>query len=225
MSVDALKRRIAALLNMTTANGCTPEEAAAATAKAAALMRDHGLDEASLGMDAADAPYTEDDAIMNQMWGVLGHCSGCVCVVSPSTGRRCYIGRAPGPTIASYLHVFLSRSVEVAVATFARSDGVALKRKPVQTRLVAAFRQGMVDRLLAAIVHHFGLPEPDLIERAERERDRRFTNLSEGPCLSVRRIEGHGDARKAGWAAGDAVTLRRGLGGEAPRRVEGRGRG
>jgi hypothetical protein len=223
--LDALKRRLAALLNMTEANGCTAEEAAAATAKAAELMREHGLDEASLGMEMADAPYSEDDRLMNPLWRIIGHCTGCVCVVDPATGLRHYIGRDPGPTVAVYLHVFLARHVEAAVGRYGRSGEVRLKLKSLRPRLVEAFRQGMVERLMDAVLEHFGQPAPKLIEQAQAERNRRFCCTTPSASVPARRVEGQTIARQAGQKAGDGIALHRGLSGDRPRQIGGRPHG
>ncbi|WP_413207786.1 DUF2786 domain-containing protein [Rhodospirillum sp. A1_3_36] len=222
--LDSVKRRIAALLDKTTARGCTEAEAVAAAAKAAELMREHGLDEACLGMEMADAPASKHPTVTDALWVAIGAYTGCVSVVDTAIGIRSYIGRAPGPTIAAYLHTFLHRYIESAVDRFKASAEYKKKRKGVtRRRACTAFRKGMTDRLRLAVRDHFGAPNPLLIEQAEAERDRRFSGLRTRNVPVPKNLDRHCKSREAGYQAADGVKLRHGVSGSGsgPRMIGG----
>jgi hypothetical protein len=219
---DSIRRRIAALLNKTTTRGCTEAEAATAAEMAARLMAKHGLAEADLVMGTAEAQGTRRPTVMDALWRDLALRTGCILV--RDMDRRCwvYIGRQPGPAVAVYLHTYLARCVQGAVALYQTTP--AYKRiVPGAPRRQAceAFRLGMVTRLTIALSRHFGAPDGETIAAAIAWSDRLYPDtVPDG----VRKVScRHDAARAAGAAAGAGVELRQAVGGEAHFRAGTRG--
>lgn len=212
-NLDTIKRKLQALLSMTTAAGCTEAEAQAAAAKAAELMRRHGLTEADLVMAREGVPCTTRPTVVDDLWHMLAWLTGCAMVRDLPAGLMQYIGRQPGPTVATYLHVFLHRHIEAAVAAYKASPEYKRKRTiATRRRACEAFRAGMVDRFQVALVRHFGRPDPLLLEAAKEYKLQLYGGslVADGTREASSR---HASARAAGHAAAAGVTLRHGVDG------------
>lgn len=211
---DPIKRRVKALREMTKANGCTEAEAEAAMAAAARLMKEHGLAAEDLDMEREDVPTTSRSTVLDQLWATIAARTGCVQVKVYTTGgwRWQYIGRQPGPAIATYLHTYLARHIELAVRQYQETRDYKRKKKGLpRRRACEAFRDGMVQVLRRTVRQHFDRPEPAAIEAAERYRDSLYSNLEKFEPREIKTR--HENARLAGAVAGAGVEIRTGLGG------------
>lgn len=230
MSSGSIKHRIAALLQMTTAAGCTEAEALAAAEKAAALMRDHGLsvEDITIGQ-ASVATATKGRGVRDPLWGIVAYCTNTAATYSHATGARgadlVFVGREPGPQIAAYLVAVLSNALDSALAEF-KAGSFFRRRKTAATRKAAVhdFSAGMVARLSRRLIEIFGPSIDKSANAAARAaRDERF----HGAVSIKARAEGKPrfeNATHSGWLAGGKVNLTHGVnGGSAASRQIGRG--
>ncbi|SDH93678.1 regulatory protein GemA [Roseospirillum parvum] len=200
-NLDDVKRRLAALLSMTTAAGCTEAEAEAAAAKAAQLMRQHGLEAADLVMGCEAVPCTRRPTVVHELWSVLAALTGCTTVRDAADGTLSYVGRQPGPAVATYLHVFLHRHIEASTAAYRRSAQYKRRaRGAPRRRACEAFRTGMVERLQLALVVHFGAPDMARIEEARDHVQRLYEGRP--PRGGRDRV-----ATGAGWGRQEAAVM------------------
>ena len=229
MATDSIKQKIAALLQMTTAAGCTEAEAMAAAQRAAALMRDHGLSEADITIGQASvATPTKGRGVRDPLWNMVAYCTNTAATYSHSTGRPGadlhFVGRDPGPEIATYLVAVLTRALDTALAEF-KAGQFYRRRKSTATRKAAVhdFTVGMVTRLSRRLVEVFG-PSIDKTANAVAvaARDGRFNRATpvKRPTEGKARFD---VAASSGWLAGGKVKLSQGVnGGTASPRQLGR---
>lgn len=227
MTTDSIKQKIATLLKLTTAAGCTEAEAMAAAEKAAALMREHGLSEADITIGQASVTTaTKGRGVRDPLWRIVAYCTNTAATYSHAVGARgaelVFVGREPGPEIATYLVAVLTRSLDSALAEF-KAGSFYRRRKTTVTRKAAVhdFSAGMVARLSRRLIEIFG-PSIDKTANAvaRAARDERFNRAtpiaprSEGKT----RFE---NAASSGWIAGGKVNLSKGVkdGSAAPRQI------
>ncbi|NEX47623.1 DUF7168 domain-containing protein [Pseudotabrizicola algicola] len=218
MTSDNIKQKIAALLKMTTAAGCTEAEALAAAQKAAALMRDYGLSEAEVTIGQASvSASTKGRSARDALWKVVAYCTNTAPTFLHEKGMRgadlVFVGREPGPEIAAYLVAVLNRAVDTSIAEF-KAGGVYRRRRTDATRRVAVrdFTMGMVARLSNRLIEIFG---PSIDKQANAvatsARDERFSGAKPvcAPAVGKARFD---DAVWSGWTAGSKVNLASGVG-------------
>lgn len=221
MTDQKIRDRIRRLMEMTAARGCTEAEALSAAAKAAELMRQHGLSEQDLVIDVqASRAKVGARRERSRLWPTIALCTNTDHVVIRRWGGGIdveFVGRAPGPEIAVYLRTVCERAIDREIATFKagkfyrRRRSLATKRAAVsdftiamtlrlQLRLVELFRDtidpmvGLEARQALAARH----PSMETISRPDR--DERFW-----------------EAGMAGSRAGNNVPLAQGVGGGADR--------
>ncbi len=224
MTSDSIKRKIAALLKMNSASGCTEAEAMAAAEKAAALMREYGLSEADLTIGKASTrAASKGQGIRDQLWCIVAFCTNTASTFVHETGKRgadiVFIGPDPGPEIAAYLVTVLNRAIDGSIAVF-KSEPFYRRRKTDATRRAAVrdFTAGMVGRLSRRLVDVFG---PSIDKRANAlavaARDQLFAGAKpiSGPELGKPRFA---SAALSGWSAGGKVNLAHGVQGGATER-------
>ncbi len=220
-----IRERIKRLREMTSDRGCTEAEALSAAAKAAQLMRDHGLSEADIVMDEkASKSRHKSKSQKARLWPTIAHCTNtAVIVLEGSDGVEvAFIGRDPGPEIAVYLRAVCERAVDTAIVQFKTEPQYRRKRKlAVKRDMVAAFTTGMVARLNRRLVKLF---EPTVSAEsralAAAARDERYPGnaVAQKPKAELR----HHQAAISGWLAGDKVTLAHGMSGsDAPLQIGG----
>lgn len=227
MTTDSIKQKIAALLKLTTAAGCTEAEAMAAAEKAAALMREHGLSEADITIGQATvATATKGRGVRDHLWRIVAYCTNTAATYSHATGARgadlVFVGREPGPEIAAYLVAVLNHALDSALAEF-RAGSFYRRRKTTATRKAAVhdFSSGMVARLSRRLIEIFG-PSIDKTANAvaRAARDERFDLATpiKARAEAKPRFE---NATHSGWLAGGKVNLSRGVkdGTAAPRQI------
>ena len=214
---EGVKKQIAALRRLATGKGTTEAEAMSAAAKAAELMQRHGLDEADIDFESAQAPLkTKGTSPRDALWGTVGLCTNSAAIFRTDWYSAIeFIGRAPGPEIAVYLVAVLNRAVDSEIAEFKKQPEYR-RRRTVSTRREAVhdFTVALVSRLRRRLVDMFASTISD--ERYEEARTvlcQRFPDRQ-----SIKRPEKKvrfGNAAWAGVRAGDRVNLAHGVNGGA----------
>ncbi|MEP0456303.1 DUF2786 domain-containing protein [Roseibium sp.] len=196
-------------------------EAAAAIAKARALMDEHGISRSDVDLaEIAEATARASRTVKPPAWEVLLSATVCralgVSVILDGVGDRVFVGRGPAAEIASYSFAVLYRSLKSARADYIRS---ALKRcKPGRKRQRAdVFCEGWASAVflkVQALVPELG--DDPLVERYLQERYPALVPVG-ARTASEKGRSTDGD-RLQGCMAGEAVDLNAGLkgGAEAP---------
>ncbi|MCF1485061.1 DUF2786 domain-containing protein [Agrobacterium vitis] len=159
MDRESLIKKVRALMAKTVDNGCTEAEAMAAAEKVAALMRDHSLSETVLEMENASIGVKFNiRSIKAKVCAAIAFSTNCA-VLHMGEGREktaLYIGYAPGPQIACYLHDVLHRAVDSAIKDF-RADRFYETRRTTKTKRKAVedFTDGMVQGLCSRLIRLF----------------------------------------------------------------------
>ena len=223
---DDIRKKVASLRRKTASAGATEAEALAAAAKAAELMRAHGLSEADVEFAEAAAPMkTRGKSARDPLWGTVARCTNTAAILHQDwTPQMVFIGREPGPEIACYLVDVLNRAVDREVERF-KATPEYRRRRTVATRRAAVqdFTTGLVIRLRERLRELFSDTMSDAAAaRARAVRDQRFRDAE--PVSAPERKVRFGSAVQAGFAAGRRVHLAHGVGaaGGAPRQI-GRG--
>ncbi|MDO5606008.1 MAG: DUF2786 domain-containing protein [Paracoccus sp. (in: a-proteobacteria)] len=216
-----IKRKIAALLAMTTAAGCTEAEALAASAKAAALMLEYNLTATEIHIeDQTVRSKTAGRSVRDPLWNAVARCTNTAPFFL--TARRGsdiqFIGPAPGPDIAVYLFTLLNRAIDRAVADFKKAPEYRRRRSTATRRqAVHDFTFGMVSRLAKRLRQQFS-PVMSAKALAEADAARRSRFPDAGSVSAPHRDTRFHDAVAAGWGAGGRVGLMHGVSGaDAPR--------
>lgn len=229
MTNPQIKKKIAALLAMTRASGCTEAEAMAAAAKAADLMRDHGLSEADITIGQASVRHsTKGRSARDELWKIVAHCTNTAATVQhvprQAGAELIFVGRDPGPEIAAYLVAVLNRALDTAIAAF-KVDRFYTARRTAATRRAAVkdFTKGMVRRLADRLITLFA-PTIDKAANALASvaRDERFVGAKAIAKSGPDKFR-FDDAVFSGWAAGNRVNLAQGMNGgpAAPKQIGG----
>lgn len=212
---DALRRKLAALRALASGRGATEAEALAAAQKMADLMREHRLTAEDVEYEEAEAPLkTRRATLRTALLGTIAACTNSVATLR-SDWRPCviFLGKAPGPEIATYLFSVCDRAIDRAIADFKRTPEYR-RRRTLATRraAVADFTTGMVNRLSGRLYEMFSdSMDADEAAAAKRVRDIRMPNLST-TRLPDRQVR-FGNAAAAGYAAGRNVQLAHGVNG------------
>ncbi|WP_338665015.1 DUF2786 domain-containing protein [Pararoseomonas sp. SCSIO 73927] len=225
--LDAVIRRIRALLQLTEANGCTEGEAVAAAAKALELMRQHGLDEKSVHTGRAERTLPADGRdTLRGLWAAVAYVTRCRLYYDFGRSPQVvYIGRAPWPEVADWLHGVVDAVSRKAHGAFYASPAYQRHRTVrAQSLARAAFQQAFVEGLRAKIIA--------LVDEADNDfaRDRRFAERALRAVPDLRpagkagQVPGFAGARRAGQSAARAAHVGWGIQGAGPRLIGG-GRG
>lgn len=226
MATDSIKQKIAALLQMTSASGCTESEALAAATKAAALMRQHGLSEADITIGQTSVPHaTKGRSARDDLWSAVAFCTNTAPTIQHVPGQRgselTFTGRDPGPEIAAYLVEVLNRALDTAIAEF-KAGPFYSRRRTEATRRAAVrdFTLGMVARLSRRLIDIFKASiDKSANAVAKAARDERFAGSK--PINHAAAKTRFQDAAWSGWVAGSRVTLAHGVHGApgSPRQI------
>ncbi|MBB3947245.1 hypothetical protein GGQ73_003211 [Rhizobium skierniewicense] len=227
MTNDSIKRRIKILRERTTSRGCTEAEAVEAAAKAAQLMRDHGIAVSDLVMtEATVATKTPVRSPKALLWNVVSSCTNCKAVVAENFngGREVtFYGREPGPEIATYLFDVCENAIKHELAKF-RSGDFYVRRRTAKTKRKAVedFTFGLVQRLASRLRSLFAQTRSQTaMAEAEAYMDRLVPNTKTVNTKAHKaRFD---DAVNAGWKAGGNVNLSHGVDGSdrGPRLIGG----
>lgn len=208
---ETIKRKIAALLEMTKTRGCSEAEAIAAAEKAAQLMKEHGLSEADVLFTKLSSPSkTSGAGVRDRLWASLAINTNTALIF----GERevTFVGTGPGPDIAVYLFTVLDRAIDGAIADYKGTPNYR-RRKSVKSKreAVADFTGAMVLRL------RFKLSELFADIRSEEARAAARGALAEmfphrEPVKGTASVKGRNlVAIAAGDAAGKRVALSHGV--------------
>lgn len=222
---ENLKRKLQSLKGLAQGRGTTEAEAMAAAAKLAEIMREHGLADHDIEYEEADVPLkTKRHTTRSALLGLIATCTNCVATVR-TEHQPCaiFLGKAPGPEIATYLFALCDRAIDRAVAAFQKTPEY-LRRRTLSTRRAATadFTAGMVERLCARIYALFrdGIDE-EAFKAACRVRDLRFPNTATAK-IPTRKVRFTSSAA-AGMTAGHKVQLAQGVnGGRSVQKIGGK---
>ncbi|TCT37677.1 DUF7168 domain-containing protein [Martelella mediterranea] len=223
---ESIKRRIAALRQMTTARGCTEQEALAAAEKAAALMREYGLSELDIEISQQSVKAkTHGASIRDRLWRRLALCTNTATIVGDVDGHhRTFIGRAPGPEIATYLFVVLDRSIDRAIREFKKTPDYTRRRsRKTKRQVVYDFTAGMVARLIYRLDELFADAfSADALMDADRALVERYPGAGIVNAKSQGAVK-NGNIASLGYLAGNNVNLSHGVNGSAvPKAIAGK---
>lgn len=218
---ESIKRRIAALRQMTTARGCTEQEALAAAEKAANLMREYGLSDLDIeiSQDSVRAK-THGASIRDRLWRDLAWLTNTATLVGDVDGEhRTFVGRAPGPEIATYLFVILDRAIDRAVREFKKTPSYTrLRKQKTKRQAVYDFTAGMVVRLGIRLRALFA----DQLSEAAMSDAQRALAERYPDTVAVRQRAGsvkNGNIATLGYLAANNVNLSHGVNGSAGPKV------
>lgn len=212
---EPVKKKIAALLQMTRTAGCSEAEAIAAAEKAAKLMKEHGLSEADVLFTKVDAPSkTRGRGVRDRLWGVLASNTNTALIYT-SNGLACFIGQGPGPEIAAYLFTVLNRAIDKEVAGYKEGQNYRRRRSITsKRRAVQDFTAAMVVCLSQTLRNLFiDVRSQSACRAAIEARDQMFPGgISVQPAQAKLRNK---VATSLGHEAGQRVKLAHGVGGQA----------
>lgn len=218
---EALRKKLAALRALASGRGATEAEAMAAAKKMADLMREHRLTADDVEYEEAEAALKTRRATQRTaLLGIIAYCTNSVATLR-SDGQPCviFIGKAPGPQIATYLHSICYRAIDRAIADFKLTPEYRRRRSLATRRAaVADFTQGMVSRLSSRLYAMF----LHSIEDEARAAARRVTDIRmpTTPTNVPERKVRFGNAAAAGYAAATNVQLAHGVnGGKAVQQI------
>lgn len=216
---EALRKKLAALRATANNRGSTEAEAMAAAEKLAQIMRDHGLSDQDVDYEEVTVGLkTKRPTVRTGLLGVIALCTNSAATTKLHWGdpQVVFLGKAPGPQIAEYLHTVCDRAIDRAVAEFKLSAEYK-RRKTVVTRRAAVqdFTMGMVERLSRRLFLMFeGSINQDEMAKANQIRDARMpiTSTVKVPAKKVR----FGSAAASGFSAGQDVQLAAAVNGGRP---------
>lgn len=215
---DTLRKKIASLLAKARDHGASEAEAMAAAARAAELMREHGLSDDDVEFEEAEAPLKfKTDHPRAVLLGAIARCTNCAAMLhSDWTPAVTFFGRAPGPEVAAYLTVVCNRAIDREITAFKKSSEYR-RRRTLSTRrqAVSDFTIGMVARLSNRLRDMFAASiDDDAYDQAKAVRDGRHPSL--GSVGHGGRKVRFGSAAAAGYSAARDVQLAHGVNGGRP---------
>lgn len=221
MADQKIRDRIRRLMEMTAARGCTEAEALSAAAKAAELMRQHGLSEQDLVMDVqASKAKAGGRSERSRLWPTIALCTNTDHVVITRRNGDLdveFVGRAPGPEIAVYLRTVCERAIDREIASF-KEGKFYRRRRSLATKRAAVrdFTIAMTLRLQLRLVELFrDTIDPIAGQEARRALAERHPSME--TISRPDRDERFWEASMAGSRAGNNVPLAHGVGGGADR--------
>ncbi|CZT36383.1 DUF7168 domain-containing protein [Rhizobium sp. 9140] len=217
MTNDTIRNKIKALLNRTVSRGCTEAEAIEAASKAAALMREHGLDQHTLLMTEKGKPTkSASTSIRARLWPVIASVTNTAAITSTTPNGReiSFTGAEPWPDVAVYLFDVCNTVIDSELKKF-RTGEFYRRRRSAKTKRQAAddFTLGLVRRLRLRLFELFSETiSEQATTLAQQERDRRYP---ESRSVKLKQHKSRFDAAEgAGWRAGADAHLSRGVGQE-----------
>ncbi|EFO30958.1 conserved hypothetical protein [Roseibium sp. TrichSKD4] len=217
MDKAKLRDRIRALREKTTSKGCTEAEAMAAASKAAELMRKAGLSELDLEMSESESQTQKrGQSVECHLWRVISACTNTSSILLDKEDGMFvrFLGKEPGPEIATYLWTVCDRAIRKEVQVF-KVTSFYRRRRSISTKrqAVSDFKTGMVARLGNRLLGLFEDIRNDE-ERAQAAQAlcEQFPNL-----VDVKRRNRkfrYGEAASHGYAAGARVNLSHGVAGQ-----------
>lgn len=159
--LSKLRQRLAALRNMTTANGCTEAEALAAAEKAAELLASTGMTDIELDASLMEGLPVDIGARrrpIDSVWitvAVFAECHGYLERVG-NRWRWVYFGDPANILVAEYVHEVVRRAARTAAREF-RAGEVYRRRRTARTKaqvlkaLEEGFALGIAPKIMAGL--------------------------------------------------------------------------
>lgn len=218
MASESIRRKIAALFQMTASAGCTEAEALSAAAKAADLMAEHGLSSNDVLFTQSKAPAkTKGRGRRDILWGALAYFTNTAMIYTDN--KACFVGKGPGPEIAAYLFTILNRAIDREITSFKKTPNYQ-RRSTIKSKRGAVddFTAAMVIRLQTKLRQLFlkGMSEPARLA-AKTARDEMFPSAVIIPPRK-KNVARNKIAMAAGLAAGGGVQLVHGMSGQVGQR-------
>lgn len=213
----AALERIRKLLRMTKANGCTEAEALAAAKKAALLMQEWQVTagDVEFASERVRARYGVN-SVRAGLWATIASCTNTASILLD--GDVEYVGCAPWPDVARYLHQVTDRAIDRELKAF-QSGAWYRRRSSIRAKRAAShdFVDVMVRRLRHKLVELFGSTRSEADRLAAiAERNRRHPgSQSVQRRISRPHLSVYGHAQVAGFAAGEATDISHGVDGAA----------
>jgi hypothetical protein len=228
MELDSILQRIKKLLALAdgTRNN-SPEEAAAAAAKAQALLFRYNLELADVTAATADAPpegiekydYTIDATRTNFAWkgSLLAAVSGAnFCRVIRTGGggssKMCLVGKASNVQSVIYLFEYLAREIDRLAGEICRREGIFTRR----VQWARSFCMGAVSTVTRRLREQKDTQAAEsaagraLVVVSDRELDRRYREFFPHIRTSRSTVTRNG-AYLSGQRAGEGISWRRGV--------------
>lgn len=233
-NLSKVKARIRALREKTAANGCTEEEAIAATEKAGELLSRYGLSEDDLSTSIfmfSDRPVGKRSPL-EDIWFAAASFADCKAYYA-KRGTKLYVsifGRECDVVIAEYVFDVLKGACDRAQREF-RAGETYRKRRTAKTRAQAlkAFQVGLaksiVDKIVDGLWTRYGNDAARKYEETRRSLDgqlakQRFRQTKAARKLSRPNGAFREEATQHGVRAGRKIDVNAGVA-SAPREVAG----
>lgn len=211
---EKLIAKIRALTAKTVSAGCTEAEALAAAEKAAALMREHQISDAIVEMDQGSMGVKfNTKSPKAPLCSVIAYCTNCSSIHMRNGSVRTvvYVGYAPGPQIACYLHDVVHRAVDTATKEFRQGSFYRARRSDkTRRKAVEDFHAGMVRSLSRRLL--------DMFDETISEERRNKAKAALNDLFPDTKTVSHKDRKvrfdEAGWQghrAADRVNLAHGV--------------
>lgn len=212
---EAAIERIRKLLKMTRANGCTEAEAMAAAGKAAALMAELQIELGDLEFDAGRARVrTGVHSVRSSLWATIARATNTQLILVDDEIE--YVGRAPWPEVARYLHQLTDRAIDRELKLFQAGKWYK-RRSSLRAKRAATFdfTQAMVHRLAQKLRELFAATRSDEArDAAGQELARRYPNTVSIERRRARpKLGYYSEAGARGFAAGEGVEISHGVSG------------
>lgn len=211
---EKLLAKIRALTAKTVSAGCTEAEALAAAEKAAALMREHQISDAIVEMDQGSIGVKfNTKSPKAPLCSIVAYCTNCRSIHTRNGSVRTvvYVGYAPGPQIACYLHDVVHRAVDTATRDFRQGSFYRARRsEKTRRKAVEDFHVGMVQRLSRRLLDMFA----DTICEDRRNKAKAALNELFPESKTVSHKARKTRFEEAGWQgsrAADRVNLAHGV--------------
>lgn len=232
--IDKIRRRIRQLREMTSANGCTEEEAMAAAEKAAELLAKHGMDESDLAAaDYAEKAVKLRRSPLDDVWSAVARFADCSMYYHTDGSRTvgvAFFGRSQDVEVAEYVFEVMKGACDRALAEFRRTSTYQ-RRRTSKTRAAAvkAFQEGLADGLVrkldAGLWRRYraaghGTPADLVVANQDALRDRmlqRYPGMKTARPLASAAGKFRGDAQGHGEAAARQIEVDAGVGAGAAR--------
>lgn len=233
--LSKLRQRLAALRNMTTANGCTEAEALAAAEKAAELLAATGMTDIELDaslMEALPIGIGTRRRPIDSVWitvAVFAECHGYLEKIR-NRWSWVYFGDPANILVAEYVHEVIRRAARTAAREF-RAGEVYRRRRTARTKAQAlkaleeGFAIGIAPKIMAGLWKRKGVTgrpaeERQALVRSIRapikdEMARRGMSFSPTRALAPAAGKFRDAAVWSGYDAGRAVDIEAPLAGPA----------
>lgn len=201
-------------------------EAAAALAKARALMDEHGVDQTEVELaDVGETRVKGGGAWTPPRWETLLAASvrRAIPVENIQVGDSgwAFVGLTPAPEIAAYAFATLYRQLKRARSEYIHTRLTRVKTAQRKTARADAFAEGWALAVLRAIAAIYPKQEAD--ELVRNWLAVRYPNATAFQPREAKIGAAGENDRGRGWDAGRDVKLHHGVGGAAPRQLLGRG--